>query len=109
MKCGQERWAIKTLTDSEATAVGDAAPQNITATALIGTTAPANLSDARAPLEKQRFHATALIIGWKIEEATSAENFGKKAPSQCHSNRRLNRSARATAQCQQQRRNSKAP
>lgn len=79
MKCGQERWAIKTLTDSDAETVGNAAPLNTTVTALIGQTAPSKLTDTRAPLEMQRFHLTALIIGWKIEAATSAENFGKKA------------------------------
>lgn len=79
VKCGQERWAIKTLTDSDAPSVGNAAPQNSTVTALIGKTAPAKLTDTRVPLEKQRFHLTVLIIGWKIEEATSAENFGKNA------------------------------
>jgi hypothetical protein len=78
MKCGQERWAIKTLTDSDADTVGNAAPQNTTVTALIGETAPAKLTDTRAPLEKQRFHLSALIIGWKIEAASAAENFGKK-------------------------------
>jgi hypothetical protein len=77
MKCGQERWAIKTLTDSEAGAVGDAAPQNTTVTDLIGRTAPVKLTNSRAPLEKQRFHLTALIIGWKIEATTSDENVGK--------------------------------
>jgi|SRR5215472_2559788 len=76
VKCGQERWAIKTLTDSDAASVGDAVPQNSTVTALIGKTAPAKLTDTRVPLEKQRFHLTVLIIGWKIEEATSAENLG---------------------------------
>ena len=30
-------------------------------------------------LEKQRFHLIALIIGWKIEAATAAEDFGKKS------------------------------
>lgn len=79
MKCGQERWAIKTLTDSDADSVGNASPQNTTLTALIGETAPAKLTDTRVPLEKQRFHLTALIIGWKIEAATAAENFGKNA------------------------------
>jgi hypothetical protein len=79
MKCGQERWAIKTLTDGEAATVGNAASQNTTVTALIGETAPAKLTDTRAPLEKERFHLTALIIGWKIEESTSAGNVGKKA------------------------------
>lgn len=79
MKCGQERWAIKTLTDSDAETVGNAAPQNTTVTALTGETAPAKLTDSRAPLEMKRFHLTALIIGWKIEAATAAENFGKKA------------------------------
>jgi hypothetical protein len=79
MKCGQERWAIKTLTDSDAETAGNAAPQNSTVTKLIGETAPAKLTDTRAPLEMKRFHLTALIIGWKIEAATAAENFGKKA------------------------------
>ena len=46
-------------------------------TTLIGETAPAKLTDTRVPLEKQRVHLTALIIGWKIE--TAAENFAKKA------------------------------
>jgi hypothetical protein len=77
MECGQERWAIKTLTDSDATAVGDAAPQNTTVTDLIGKTAPAKLTNSRAPLEKERFHLTALIIGWKIEATMSDENVGK--------------------------------
>jgi len=79
MRCGQERWAIKTLTDSDAETVGNAVLQNTTVTALIGEAAPAKLTNTRAPLEKQRFHLTALIIGWKIEAATAAENFGKKA------------------------------
>src|SRR6516165_6126182 len=79
IKCGQERWAIKTLTDSDAETVGNAAPQNTTVTALIGETAPAKLPDTRVPLEKQRFHLIALIIGWKIEAATAAEDFGKKS------------------------------
>jgi hypothetical protein len=74
MKCGQERWAIKTLTDSEAASVGNAAPQNTTVTALVGETAPARLTNTRGPLEKQRFHLTALIVGWKIEAPTSNEN-----------------------------------
>ena len=48
-------------------------------TTLIRETAPAKLTDTRVPLEKQRFHLTALIIGWKIETATAAENFARKA------------------------------
>lgn len=79
MKCGQERWAIKTLTDNNAETVGNAASQDTTVTELIGETAPTKLTESRAPLEMKRFHLTALIIGWKIEAATSAENFGKKA------------------------------
>jgi len=59
--------------------VGTAVPQDTTVTTLIGETAPAKLTDKRVPLEKQRFHLTALIIGWKIEAATAAENFAKKA------------------------------
>ena len=77
IKCGQERWAIKTLTDNDAATVGTAVPQDTTVTTLIGETAPAKLTDTRVPLEKQRVHLTALIIGWKIE--TAAENFAKKA------------------------------
>jgi hypothetical protein len=77
MKCGQERWAIKTLTDSEAAAVGSAAPENTTVTDLLGKTGPAKLTNTRAPLEKERFHLTALIIGWKIEATTSDEIVGK--------------------------------
>lgn len=66
-RCGVERWAIKTLTDSEAAAVGNATPQNTSVSALLGESAPAQLTDSRTPLEKERFHLTALIIGWKIE------------------------------------------
>jgi len=79
MQCGQERWAIKTLTDNQADAVGHATPQDSTVTQLIGQTAPAKLTDTRAPGETKLYHLKALIVGWKIEAQTAAENFGMAA------------------------------
>src|SRR5271166_5295885 len=79
MQCGQERWAIKTMTDSQADAVGNTPIEETTITKLIGQVAPAKLTDNRAPGEMKRYHFTALIVGWKIEAKTAAENFGLTA------------------------------
>jgi hypothetical protein len=66
-KCGVERWPLKTLTDSEASIFQNATATDTTVPKLVSEPAPARLTDARAPLEKQLFHLQALLIGWKEE------------------------------------------
>lgn len=66
-KCGVERWPLKTLTDPEASVFQNATATDTTVPKLVSETAPAKLTDIRAPLEKQLFHLQALLIGWKEE------------------------------------------
>src|ERR1700719_3955740 len=54
-KCGVERWPLKTLTDSEASIFQTVTATDTTVPKLVSETAPAKLTDARAPLEKQLF------------------------------------------------------
>ncbi len=71
-KCGTERWPLKTLTDPEAAAFKSAPVNETTVSMLISQTAPSHLTNSRSPLEKQLFHMTALLIGWKIEDKNPA-------------------------------------
>lgn len=71
MKCGQERWAIKTLTDNNAETVGNAASQDTTVTELIGETAPTKLTESRAPLENEAISPDSL--NHRVEDRGSDE------------------------------------
>lgn len=79
-KCGVERWPLKTLTDPEASAFQNATATETTVPKLVSETAPAKLTNVRAPLEKQLFHLSALLIGWK-EELGSTGGAGTKGSS----------------------------
>ena len=79
-RCGIERWSLKTLTDSEASAFQNATAKDTTVSNLVAETAPTKLTNVRAPLEKQLFHLTALLIGWK-EELGSTGGAGTKGSS----------------------------
>lgn len=70
-RCGIERWALKTLTDPDAGIFKNATPTDTTVAKLVAESAPAKLTDARAPQEKQLFHLQALLIGWKEEIGNS--------------------------------------
>lgn len=71
-RCGVERWPLKTLTDAEAGIFQNATATDTTVPKLVSEPAPAKLTDARAPLEKQLFHVKALLIGWKEELGSTA-------------------------------------
>jgi hypothetical protein len=66
-RCGVERWTLKTLTDSEASIFQNATATDSAVPKLVSESAPAKLTNVRAPLEKQLFHLKALLIGWKEE------------------------------------------
>jgi len=72
VKCGQERWDIKTLTDPDATIFKNATATDATVAQLISQTPPAKLADTRDDSEKHLYHVHALLIGWKIEKGTSS-------------------------------------
>lgn len=67
--CGEERWPVKTLTDSDAIRVNFSA-QPATVDWLVSRTAPSILpSDSRiAPIETQVYVVTARLVGFKLEE-----------------------------------------
>jgi len=67
--CGEERWAVKTLTDSDAGSV-NFSPQPTTVGWLVSQAAPAALpEDARiAPIETQTYVVRAQLVGFKLEK-----------------------------------------
>jgi len=80
-RCGVERWPLKTLTDSEAGIFKNATATDTTVPKLVAEPAPAKLTDARAPLEKQLFHLKALLIGWKEEMGSTTASGAMAAKS----------------------------
>lgn len=68
VKCGTERWAVKTLTDADAAGLKTASANDSTVVNLIAETAPSKLPAAgRVPLEKKLFHVQAVFLGFKEE------------------------------------------
>ncbi len=67
--CGEERWAVKTLTDADAARV-NFSPQSTTVDWLVSQSAPGYLpADARiAPIETQTYAVRARLVGFKLEE-----------------------------------------
>ena len=66
--CGTERWAVKTLTDADASSIQSMQPKPMKVAELITQTAPSKLpATSRVPFEKNLVTVHALLIGWKIE------------------------------------------
>jgi hypothetical protein len=67
--CGEERWAVKTLTDADASKVNFTA-QPATVDWLVSQSAPSYLpANARiAPIETQTYTVRARLVGYKLEE-----------------------------------------
>jgi len=78
MHCGTERWAIKTLTDSNSADVAKARPTDSSVSELTSKEAPARLpqNSRVAPIENQQFTIKALLIAWKEEAGDKAQKSG---------------------------------
>ena len=74
--CGTERWAIKTLTDSNSAAVASATPTDSSVSELTSKQAPARLPQNKrvAPIENQQFTIKALLIAWKEEAGAHGDH-----------------------------------
>ena len=67
IRCGKERWAVKTFTDADTGRV-DLAPRDITVGELRALARPGRvIADRRSPIELHTWRVRALIIGWKHE------------------------------------------
>lgn len=64
--CGEERWRIKTVFDSEAASINFTL-RAATIPELVSMSAPAALGQERAPAEKQVYSVEAVLLGWKVE------------------------------------------
>jgi hypothetical protein len=73
--CGTERWAIKTLTDSQGAVVINSPSTQSSVGALVALTAPRKLprSARIAPTETQQFTVQAVLIGWKEESGPKGD------------------------------------
>ena len=68
VRCGKERWSVKTLTDPDASSV-DLTPIPSTITALGSVAAPASHSDLpRQPQEENTYTVEGTIVGYKLED-----------------------------------------
>jgi hypothetical protein len=68
VRCGRERWAVKTLTDADASKV-DFTPVQSTITALGSAAAPKSDPDLpRQPQEQNVYQVTGTIVGYKLED-----------------------------------------
>jgi hypothetical protein len=77
--CGTERWAVKTLTDTDAARV-DTTPRAATVAGLIALQVPASVPLRRSgrpalppnarivPIELTTYRVEALLLGWKLEK-----------------------------------------
>jgi len=76
MHCGTERWAIKTLTDSNSADVAKARPTDSSVSELTSKEAPARLpqNSRVAPIENQQFTIKALLIAWKEEAGAHGDH-----------------------------------
>jgi hypothetical protein len=73
--CGTERWAIKTLTDTQSAAAINSTPEQTSVSALAALPAPPRLPpNARIPpTETQQFTVHALLIAWKEESGPTGD------------------------------------
>jgi hypothetical protein len=73
--CGTERWAIKTLTDSQSARVINSTPTQSSVGALVALPAPRKLPQSArvAPTETQQFTVQAVLIGWKEESGPKGD------------------------------------
>src|SRR5438270_799115 len=68
VRCGKERWAVKTLTDADASGV-NFTPVPSTITSLGSVAAPTSKSDLpRQPQEKNVYQVKGTIVGYKLED-----------------------------------------
>jgi hypothetical protein len=74
--CGTERWAIKTLSDSDSATPAAATPTNTSVSVLASKKAPAQLpANTRiAPIENEQVTVTALLIAWKEESGSTGDH-----------------------------------
>jgi len=73
--CGTERWAIKTLTDTQSARAISSTPAQSSVGALVALPAPRKLPQSAriAPTETQQFTVQALLIGWKEESGPTGD------------------------------------
>jgi hypothetical protein len=73
--CGTERWAIKTLTDTQSARAISSTPAQSSVGALVALPAPRKLPQGAriAPTETQQFTVQALLIGWKEESGPTGD------------------------------------
>jgi hypothetical protein len=68
VRCGKERWSVKTLTDGDASSV-NLTPIPSTITALGSVAAPASNADLpRQPQEENTYTVKGTIVGYKLED-----------------------------------------
>jgi len=68
VRCGVERWAVKTFTDED-TGLVDLTPRDASVLELRAFVRPANVLDARraGPVELSTYRVSAVLLGWKHE------------------------------------------
>src|SRR5260370_6601765 len=73
--CGTERWAIKTLTDTQSAKAINSTPTQSSVGALVALPAPRKLPQSAriAPTETQQFTVHALLIAWKEESCPTGD------------------------------------
>jgi hypothetical protein len=70
IRCGGERWTIKSLSDPDASRLRTSKPTVTTVADLINKPAPTQLpSNARVGLEATQVRVRALLVGWKNESS----------------------------------------
>jgi hypothetical protein len=74
--CGQERWSVKTGTDSDAGSVNLSSPQSATISQLIGLAPPSPIPPANrfAPTEKTVFVVNATLTDYKLEGGAKGDS-----------------------------------
>ena len=74
--CGQERWSVKTGTDSDAGRVNLSSPQNTTIDQLIALTPPSPIPAANrfAPTEETVFVVSATLTDYKLEGGAKGDS-----------------------------------
>lgn len=66
VRCGTERWRIKTIFDNDAKRI-NFQPWHMSVSEMVSLRAPEILSDERSGAEKQVYSVEAVLLGWKQE------------------------------------------